>query len=87
MIITEQLVQEVDGGIRNKALVLWGDEFAPRLTGISAKNLIVLHIQLQIILFQIREQLVRSKNSSNLNELIIVIMSMEEGLLTEDLNG
>jgi len=85
VIITKQLVQKVDRSVRDKSLVLWRNEFAPRLAGISAENLVILHIQLQVVLFQIRKKLVGTKYASNLDQLVVVVVTMEEWLLAEDL--
>lgn len=85
MIIAKQLVQKVDSSVRDKSLVLWCHKFAPRLAGISAENLIILNIQLQVVLFQVGKQLVGSKYASNLDQLVIVVVAMEEWLLAEDL--
>lgn len=85
MIITKQFVQKVDCGIRHKSLVLRRNKFAPGLARISAENLVILHIQLQIILFQVRKQLIGAKHASNLDQLVIVVVTMEEWLLAEDL--
>lgn len=86
VIIAKKLVQKVNGGVRHKALVFWCHKFAPWLAGISSENLVILHIQLQIVLFQVRKQFVGSENAGNLHELIIVVVSMEEGLFAEDLS-
>lgn len=85
VIIAKQLVQEINGRVRDKALVLWRHKFAPWLAGISSKNLIVVNIQLQIVLLQVSKQLVGAENTSNLDQLIVVVVSVEEGLLAEDL--
>jgi hypothetical protein len=85
VIIAKQLVQEINGRVRDEALVLWRHKFAPWLTGISSENLIVVNIQLQIVLLQVSKQLVGTENTSNLDKLIVVIVSMEEWLLTENL--
>lgn len=86
MVVSQKLVQEINGCIRNKALVLRGNKFAPWLARISAENLVVLNIQLQVVLLQVSKQLVSAQNAGNLDKLVVVVVSVEERLLAEDLS-
>ena len=45
-----------------------------------------MRVQFDIVLFQILEKLVGAKNLSNFHELVIVVVSVEERLLAEDLH-
>lgn len=42
-------------------------------------------IEADVVLVDVGKQLVRSKNLRNLDELVIVVMAVEEGLFAEDL--
>jgi hypothetical protein len=53
---------------------------------IPSKNVVILRIQRNIILFYIGEEFIRSQHLGDLNQLVIVIMAMEEGLLPENLH-
>ena len=85
VVVSQKLVQEINGCIRDKALVLRGDKFAPWLARISAENLVILNIQLQVVLLQVSKQLVSAQNAGNLDKLIVVVVSVEERLLAENL--
>ena len=58
---------------------------ASNLTGVPSENLVVLRVQFNLIFFKVEEQLVCAKNFRNFHELIIIVMSVEEWLFSEDL--
>lgn len=50
------------------------------------EDLVVLRVQSNIVLFYIVIQVVRAKNFGNFDQLVVVVMSMEKGLLSENLD-
>lgn len=87
MVITEKFVKEVECFRANKALVLRIDERMPRLLRVPRQEIVILRVQLDIVLVQVLEELIGTKNLGDLNELIGVAVSMEEWLLPEDHRG
>lgn len=87
MIITQELVQEVNSFVGHKPLVLGIDKAVPRLPLESAKNVVVLGVQLDIVLVKIVEELVGSEDLGDLHQLVGIALAMEERLLAEDHGG
>ena len=53
---------------------------------IPSKNFIILRVKLNLILFEIEKEFVRAKHFRNFHELIIVVVSVEEGFFSENLS-
>lgn len=84
MVVTQELVKEVNSLLAHEALIISSDERVPRLAGKARKDLVVLRIQLDIVLVQVLEKLFRSENFGNLDQLIRIAIPVEKGLLAED---
>jgi hypothetical protein len=84
VVVAEQLVQEVNGIVADKSLVVGVDERVPWLLGVPAENVVVLSIQLNVVLVEVVEQVLGSENLGNLDQLVRVAVSVEEGLASED---
>jgi hypothetical protein len=84
VVVSQQLVQEVDGLVAHEALVFAGNEAVPGLLLESAQNIVVLRIELDFVLVEVVEQIVRSEDLGDLDELIRVAVAMEEGLFPKD---
>lgn len=84
MVVSQKLVKEIDGLITDEALVLCIHKRVPRLPGEARENVVVLWIQFNIVLVQILEQLLGTKNLGDLDQLIRVAVAVEEGFLAED---
>jgi hypothetical protein len=84
VVVSQKLVQEINSLVGNVALVLGVDKQMPALAGESSKNIVVLRIKLNIVLVEVIKELLGSKNLGNLDELVGVGVSMEEGFLAED---
>jgi hypothetical protein len=52
-----------------------------------SQDVVILCIKLDVILFKVCVQLVRSQNLGDFNKLIIVVMTVEEGLFSENLKS
>lgn len=85
MVVSEELVQEVNGIVTDKALVISVDETMPVLLGESAQNVVVLSIELDIVLVKVVEQVFGTENLGDLDELVRIAVSVEERLFAEDL--
>ena len=48
------------------------------------KDIIVVAVKLHIILFNISEEFISSEHLCNLNQLVIVVFTLEEGLLLKN---
>ena len=84
VVVSKHVVQEVKSFIRDKRLVLVVHKFAPWLLWVLSKDVIVVTIQGYIVLFDVGEKIIGSQNFCDLDELIIVVFSLEEWLLLED---
>lgn len=70
VVISQQLVQEFDGVVCDKTLVLGCDKAMPGLLLETAKDVVVLRIQFNLVLVEVVEELVGSKNFGNLDQLV-----------------
>lgn len=52
---------------------------------IPAKDIVILSVELDIILLKVAEQLICTQDFGNLHQLVVIIVSVEEWLLAEDL--
>lgn len=87
VVVSQQLVEEVDGFIRDKTLVLRCDEAVPRLLLEPTEDIVVLSVEFDLVLVEVIKQLVRAKDLSNLDELIRVAVAVKERLFAEDHGG
>lgn len=84
MIETEKLVQEIQGFLAAEVLVFLRDELRPILPRVAPENVIELGIQSQLVLVQVLLQTVGPEDFRDLDQLIIVVPSVEEGMHDED---
>lgn len=84
VVVAQKLVKEIDSLITDEALILGGDERAPRLAGEAREDLIVLRVEFDIVLVQVLEELLGTENLSNLYQLVRIAVAVEERLLAED---
>jgi len=87
VIVSQELIQEVDSLIADKSLVLRVDKTVPRLLLEASEDVIVLGIELYLVLVQVIEEIIGAKNLGNLDELVRVAVAVEEWLLPEDHRG
>ena len=59
-------------------------EFVPWLLLMNSKNIVIVAIERHVVLLNVVEQVVRAKDLCNLNQLIIVVLSLEERLFLEN---
>lgn len=84
MVISEELVKEINRLRANKSLVVSIDEALPWLLWESAEDVVVLGVKLDIVAVQIFKEFIGTKDFSDLDQLVRVTISMEERLLAED---
>lgn len=84
MVVAQQLVEEVDSFVRDKPLVFRRDEAVPGFLLETAKNVVVLRVELNLVLVQVVEEIVGAQNLGDLDELVRVAVAVEERLLAED---
>ncbi len=84
VIVAQQLVEEVNGLVGYEALVLRRDKAVPGLFLEAAEDVVVLGVELNFVLVEVLKELVGAKNLGNLDKLVGVALTVEEGLLAED---
>ena len=92
MIIFEQSIEKLECLVANVLLVFHSDKLLPWFARKSCKillpreQLVKLLVQRDIIFVQILKKVVCSKHLCNNNELVIIILAVKEGLLSENLS-
>ena len=66
---------------KDQMLVLLGKVFVPGLARMSAEHAVKVWVELDRVLIQVRVQLVRPQHLRNLDQLVVVVISMKERLL------
>lgn len=67
MIVSQQLVEEVDGVVADEALVVGVDERVPGLLGISRQDVVVLLVELDVVLVEVVEQVLCAEHLCDLD--------------------
>lgn len=67
-------------------MVITGDKFVPGSTRVSTQNVVVFRRKNDRVLFSVSEKLFSTENASNLDQLVVIVMAMEEGLFAKDLS-
>ena len=84
MIVSEHTVKEVECFLRDQALIHVVDKLVPGLLLVHAEDVVVVAVQGDVVLLNIIEQIIRSQNLSDFNQLVVVIFSLEERLLLKN---
>mmetsp|Transcript_12226 Transcript_12226/g.22110 ORF Transcript_12226/g.22110 Transcript_12226/m.22110 type:complete len:371 (+) Transcript_12226:309-1421(+) len=84
VIVPQQLRNKVDRLLRHQMLVFVRNKLLPGFFRMPPQNPIEMGVQFQVIGIQVMEQFLRPKNLGNFDQLIVVIMSVKEGLLPEN---
>ena len=87
MIVPQQLVKKIYGIVAYESLIFRIDETVPIFLWESSKYVVVLGIQVDIILIQVFEQVVRAKHFCNLDQLIRITIAMEEWFFPKNHGG
>ena len=83
MVISEHLVQEVERLFADKSLVLVTDKLVPGFLHVLAQNFIVMIVQSHVVFLDILEEVFSTEDLRDLDELVVVVLALEEGLLLE----
>lgn len=70
VVVTQQLVEEIDSLITDESLIVGVDKAVPGLLLEAAQNVIVLCIQFDLILVQVVKQIIGAEDLRNLDELV-----------------
>lgn len=84
MIVAQKLVEEINGLIADKPLVIGIDEAVPGLFLEAAEDVVVLSVELNLILVQVVKQVIGTQDLGYLDQLVAIRVAMEEGLFAED---
>lgn len=84
MIVSQHLAEQVKGLGVSKSFVTGVDELFPFLLGEVAEDVIKVAVKLDLVLLDVLEQLLSAEDLSNFNKLVVVVFTLEEGLLLED---
>mmetsp|Transcript_15062 Transcript_15062/g.41272 ORF Transcript_15062/g.41272 Transcript_15062/m.41272 type:complete len:243 (-) Transcript_15062:247-975(-) len=83
MVVDEHPVDEVHDLVADEMLVLGVHELLPWLSRVPAQNVVELRIELLIVFVEVLKQAVRAQDLGDLDQLIVVVLPLEEGLLLE----
>lgn len=70
VVISQQLVEEVNSFVGDKALVLRGDEAVPGLLLEATQDIVVLSVELNLVLVDVVKEIIGAKNLGDLDELV-----------------
>mmetsp|Transcript_15243 Transcript_15243/g.28172 ORF Transcript_15243/g.28172 Transcript_15243/m.28172 type:complete len:137 (+) Transcript_15243:112-522(+) len=87
MVVDEKPVDEVNRLCVGKVMVLRCDKFDPSLARMPPKHVIKMRIKLEGVLVKVCEEAIRAKHACNFHKLVVIVMTMEEGLFAEDHSG
>lgn len=84
MVISQQLIEEIDSFVRDKSLVLRVDKAVPGLLLETWQDVVVLSVELNLILVKVVKELVGAQYLGNLDKLVGVALAVEERFLAEN---
>lgn len=84
VVVSEQLIEEIDGLVGDESLVVRVDKRVPGLLGEAAEDVVVLGVKLNLVLVEVLKELVSAEHLGNLDQLVGVTLAVEERLLAED---
>lgn len=84
VVISKQLIQEINSFSTNKALVLRIDKRMPVLLRKASEDIVILRIELDLILVEIVKEVFRTKNLGDLDKLVRVAVPVKEWFFPED---
>lgn len=87
MVISQELVKEVNCFLADKSLVVGIYKGVPGLPWEAGEYFIILGIKFDIVLVQVLKELLGAQNLGDLDQLVRVAGSMEERLFAEDHRG
>jgi hypothetical protein len=85
VVVSEQLVEEINGVGRRKPLIVRRDEARPRLPRVAPQLVVKVRREREVVFVEIRHQPVGPQHLGDLDELVVVVLALEEGFFLEDL--
>lgn len=70
MVISEELVQEINSLGSYEALVVRVDKALPRFLGKSAEYIVILSIEFDVVSIQVLKEFIRTKDLCDLHQLV-----------------
>ena len=87
MIVSQQLIQEIDRLWRYQMLIVRIDKLTPRLPRVPSDQRFQVRIQLDPVLVQVRVQFLRAQHLCNPDQLVIIVVAVKKRLLTKNHPG
>ena len=89
MVVPQHQAEQVQCLLRHQSIVLRVNEFGPRLArdGLRWEKILVVRVEDQAVLVEVGVELLGSEHLRDLDELVIVVTSLEERLTLEDHTG
>jgi len=87
VVVSKELVQKVDRVRRDEVLVVCSHELLPWPPDMPAEDAVKVGVELERVLVEVVEQLVGAEHLCDLDELVVIVVPVEEGLLAEDLTA
>ena len=86
VVVPQHLAQQVKSLVTHQLVVLRVDELGPWLArdGVLGEDVFVVGVESESILVEVSVELLRAEDLGNLDELVVVITALEEGLTLED---
>lgn len=84
VIVDQHFTEKVESLFVHQVLVARRNELPPRLLCVSSEDVIVVAVESDVVLIAVGVEVISSKDFSDLDQLVLVVFSLEEGLLEED---
>ncbi len=84
MVVLQHLRQQVERLVVHQMFVVGCDKFLPWLLLVSAKNVIVMTVESNVVLVNVLQQFLSAEDFSNADELVVVVLPLKERFLEED---
>jgi len=84
MVVPQHLAEKVKSLFVSEGSVGLVDELFPLLLGEVAEDVVEVTVKLDLVLLNVLEQFSGSEHLGDFNKLIVVVFTLEEGLLLED---
>jgi hypothetical protein len=73
VVVAKKMIEKIKRFRRDKTLIFTVDEFRPRFGRITAKNVIEMGIELNLVLIQVPEEGIGTEDFGNFYELIVIV--------------
>lgn len=89
VVVPEHLTEQVEGLVAHQMSVLLIDKLGPGLArdGVLGQQVLVVRVERQAVLVKVSVKFFSAEHFGNLDELVVVVATLEEGLPLEDHTG